>query len=199
MRKGIFILFVLLFCINVFAGDTPKANDNLNVVLVSSNIQNAEAIADAANDEAVAVVYDFEKTNLREINLTLEELIKWKNKQIDHLVIICHGAPGNLLLGAEHLIDLKKVEKEKNEWEALGKLLSANARIDFYGCEVGWGEAGQKFVNAVSYLTGASVQASDDASGNIHDADWELEVKTGSSNQPSLINFSQLLKTPIYF
>ncbi len=78
-------------------------------------------------------------------------------------------------------------------------MLSANAIIDFYGCEVGWGEVGQKFVNAVSYLTHASVQASDDASGNIHDADWELEVKTGSTNKPSLINFSQLLKTPIYF
>jgi len=98
----------LLFWINAFSGDNQKTNTNLNVVLVSSNIQNAKAIADAAKDDAVAVVYDFEKTNLREINLTLEELIDWKNKQIDHLIIICHGAPGSLLLGAEQLIDLEK-------------------------------------------------------------------------------------------
>ena len=145
------------------------------------------------------MVYDFEKTNLHQVNLTIEELVAWKGKKIDHLVIICHGAPGAILLGADEFIDINSVKKQQTQWQELGKLLSSNARIDFYGCEIGWGETGQKFVKEISNQTGASVQASDDASGNIHDADWELEVKTSSVSKSSPINFSQLLKTPIYF
>ena len=190
---------MVIFHICAYATENRETNKSLNVVLVSSNIQNAEAIADAARQDAVSVVYDFERTNLFEIYLTLIELTDWKNKKVDHLIIICNGAPGNVLLGANQLIDLKKVRTQKNEWKALGKLLNDKARIDFYGCEVGFGESGQKFVNAISFLTGASVQASDDASGNIHDADWDLEVKTGSNNLSTPINFSQLMKTPIYF
>ena len=198
MRKEIIILFVFLMYFVALAKEQGHEK-TLNVVLVASNIQNAETIADAAHKDAVTIVYDFENTDLREINLTLEELIEWKKNKIDHLVIICHGAPGEVLLGADQWIDLKNIKTQKDEWKALGTLLKTKARIDFYGCEVGWGETGQKFVNAVSYLTGASVQASDDASGNIHDADWDLEVRTGPDNQSSLINFSQLMKTPIYF
>ena len=191
------IVFLLLFCCVVFG--VEKNDEPLNVVFVSSNIENAETIANAAKQNATTIVYDFEKTNLHEINLSLIELIQWKNKKIDKLVIVCNGAPGKLMLGADQLIDMKKVKKEKNEWKTLGKLLTDKARIDFYGCEVGYGEFGKKFVNAISHLTGASVQASENASGNIYDAGWELEVKAGSSNLSTLIKFSQLIKTPIYF
>ncbi len=95
---------MVIFHICGYAAENRETNENLNVVLVSSNIRNAEAIAGAARQDAVTVVYDFERTNLFEIYLTLIEL-----------------------------------------------------------------------------------------------TDWDLEVKTGSSNLSTPINFSQLIKTPIYF
>ena len=169
------------------------------MVLVSSDIKNAQAIADAAKDEAVTIVYDSEATNLHLIIFTLLEIIEWKGKKIDNLSIFCHGAPGSILLGANELIDLNNVKKNLKKWKSLGSLLTADACIDFYGCEIGWGVAGEKFVKAISYLTGAKVSASDDASGNIHDADWELEIHTGLVNKTNRIDFSILKKTPIYF
>ena len=202
MRKKPLIIFMLnlSLLISVFSGLAEEKNVNgLNVVLVSSLIKNAEAIAEAARQNAVAIVYDYENTDLREINLTLIELIEWKRCKIDNLAIICHGASGSLNLGSNYLIDLKKINEEKNEWIFLCTQLTANASIDFYGSGVGFGEDGQKFIKAISLLTAATIHASDDASGNVKNADWDLEVKTGPGAPSSLINFSQLLKTPIYF
>ncbi len=213
MKKGYVLFFVLLFGMSLiaFAGDERNNNDvatkkaesvsenELNVLFISSNIQNANKIAEATKEYGVVVVYDFEDANLRTINLTLEELIEWKKQKIDHLSFFCHGAPGSILLSANELVDLKSVTQNMDEWKAMGKLFSANATLDIYGCEIGWGEAGEKFVKAISYLTGVTVRASDNASGNIHDADWDLEVKAGTNARSVLLNFSQLIKTPVYF
>ena len=208
MKKGVIIFLATLLCLVIImvysiplqATTPPKNNKkNLTVVLISSKIQNAEAIAKAARDKAISIVYDFESTNMRLVNLTLEELTEWKGKKIDHLIFICHGAPGSILLGAKCLIDLKAIQQNRDEWKFLSRLLNANAKIDFYGSEIGWGEDGQKLIKTISYLTGAVVRASDDPSGNINDADWDLEIKTGNGTAPCPINFSQLMETPIYF
>ncbi len=193
---------ILLMMLLTMSAQVALANDSkngLNVLFISSAINNAEAIAQSAKQNAIAIVYDFRNTNLHEINLTLLELIEWKKNKVSNLAIICHGAPGKLSLGLNYSIDLDKIDEEKNEWKTLATFFAANACVEFYGSQVGLGVKGQKFIDAIAFLTGATVHASDDASGNVRDADWDLEVKTGTAVQPLLLNFSQLLKTPIYF
>ncbi|NOZ61474.1 MAG: DUF4347 domain-containing protein [Calditrichaeota bacterium] len=201
--SGCVVIFGMLLLI--FSGTHQiwaQANHSmkpLNVIFVSSKIQNAQAIADAADKEAVAVVYDFENTTLRQINLTLEELVQWKGKKIDHLMFFCHGAPGTVILSAKEIVDVKSVKSESDEWKFFSKMFNKNATIDFYGSEIGWGEEGKQLVTFLSQVTGATVRASVNSSGNIHDADWNLEIKTGKNQIPCPINFSQLAKTPLYF
>ncbi len=202
MKTGfIFVLICLVggLCLSFAAEKSNSDKEKLNVVFVASNIQNAQSIVNMVEDEAIAVVYDFDETNLNLVNLTLVELAEWKEKKIDHVLFFCHGAPGNILLGADYSINLKSINQDADHWKFFSQQLSANAHIDFYGCEIGLGEEGEKLIRAISHLTKASVRASIDATGNIHDADWDLEAIIGENAGASFINFSELSNTPIYF
>lgn len=202
MRKGLITLLILLMggIFLTFAAENKNSNEHkLNVVFVASNIQNGQAIVEGMKDQSVALVYDFDETNLNLINLTLEELSEWKGRKIDNIMFFCHGAPGSILLGANYMVTLKSISQDSNNWKIFSQHLNAKANIDFYGCEIGYGEDGEKLIKAISYLTNASVRASNNATGNIHDADWDLESNTGEAAGAAQINFSQLIKTPIYF
>ncbi len=200
---GCVVIFEFLFFVFFGTNHTWAQTNNplkpLNVIFISSKIQNAQAIADAADKDAVTVVYDFENTNLKQLNLTLEELVQWKGRKIDHLIFFCHGAPGTIILSAKEVIDLKSVNKHSKDWKFFSSMFNSDATIDFYGSEIGWGEEGKRLVTTLSKITGANVCASINPSGNIHDADWNLEIKTGATRSSCPINFSQLAKTPLYF
>ncbi|HDP98778.1 MAG TPA: DUF4347 domain-containing protein [bacterium] len=211
MRKIALFSFVvsmgLCFCLlvgNVIAKNGAKTGDGsaaskLAVVLISSKIDNAENIAAAVDERAVKIVYDYREANLKLINLTIEEIVQWKGRKVDHLVIMCHGAPGNIHLGEKEIIDLNAVKMKRENWATLGKLLNTGARIDFFGSEIGWGTDGANLISAISNLTGVAVGASKNSAGNIHDANWKLEATTDLNPVNPPINFSQLMKTPIYF
>ena len=200
---GCVVIFEMLF---LLLGGTHQAWTQsdfsakpLNVIFISSKIENAEAIKNAADEDAVTVIYDFENATLRQFNLTLQELVQWKKRKIDHLMLFCHGAPGTIILTAKDIINVKSLKKQADEWKFFGNMFNRDATIDFYGSEIGWGEEGKKLVTSLSQMTGANVRASINPSGNIHDADWKLEIKTGDNNSSCPINFSQLAKTPLYF
>jgi hypothetical protein len=58
--------------------------------------------------------------------------------------------------------------------------MAENGDILLYGCDVGSGERGQSFIDALASATGADVAASDDATGSEElDGDWSLEVQSG--------------------
>ena len=199
----IFALIILMEFVHAVTPATKSGEGSekstLTVVFISSNIQNAKAIGEVVMDEAVTIIYDFAQTDLLQINFALDELTQREKQKIDHLIFLCHGAPGNIVLGADKIIDSKEVKKNHNEWRYLSNFLSENGKIDFYGNEIGLGDDGKELVNAISRLTGASVRASNNPTGNIHDADWELETKTSVESNASPVNFSLLTKAPVYF
>ncbi len=71
--------------------------------------------------------------------------------------------------------ELSEFEAELKLWS---NLLTADADILLYGCNVAENAEGKTFVNSLAQLTGADVAASDDLTGV--GGDWVLEYQTGT-------------------
>ena len=167
-------------------------NQDLSVVLISNALDQFEALADAAVDEAEVIVYDAEQDNLGDIVDTLTELVESTGQEIGQLAIISHGAEGVLSLGDGEFWTLETIQADSSEWAELGGLLADDAVIDLYGCNIGQGEEGALFVETLGSVTDADVRASDDTTGNVEGADWDLEVSTEEREIAQLIDDAQL-------
>lgn len=95
------------------------------------------------------------------------------------LHLVSHGRPGHITLGNVELeaASLDTYRQDLARWQLL---LPAGADLLLYGCEVGQGELGQAFLQALQHLTGADIAASTNSSGNLDQGgDWRLEISLG--------------------
>ena len=89
------------------------------------------------------------------------------------------GSNGEIYLGGK-LIDLESLRQNAGELIVLSQSLNRNADILLYGCEVGNGINGYRFMQTLSTITGADVAASDDLTGSAElGGDWNLEQSIG--------------------
>lgn len=176
--------------------DTSKGAD-LKVVAISSSLENAQSIAAAVDTDAKVIIYDATSDTLQSLTQALAELVEAEGEQIDQLAIVSHGDAGVLSLGGVDLWTAATIQENGDQWSVFAGLLDEDARIDLYGCSVGAGEDGEALVNALAAVTGAAVWASDDSTGNVAGADWDLEVKTEQDIRTCLIDESQLSSTSI--
>jgi hypothetical protein len=173
-------------------------NQDLNVVLISNALDDIEAISDAVVDDAEVIIYDAEKNDLGSLVSELGDLVDSTGERIGHLTVFSHGGPGILKLAENNGITAVSVTSDPGPWNVLGGLLGDDPWIDLYGCESGQGAGGLLLVNTIAELTDATVRASDDATGNINGADWDLEVSSGTGDPTDLIDTVALEGTPIY-
>jgi hypothetical protein len=167
-------------------------NQDLSVVLISNALDKVEALSDAAVDGSKVIVYDASQDDLGDIVATLSELVDSNAQEIGQLAILSHGAKGALSLGNGEFWTVETLQTDSSAWIALGGLLADDARIDLYGCSIGVGEDGVLLVETLAGITGAIVWASDDPTGNVPSADWDLEEKTNESARGYLIDGSLL-------
>ena len=100
-------------------------------------------------------------------------------RDIDAVHVIGHGSSGAATLGSSAL-SADNISGYTQELAAIGAALASNGDLLLYGCEVGQGEQGEAFVNALAQLTQADIAASDDLTGASDlGGDWELESRTG--------------------
>ncbi|MBW4422621.1 MAG: SBBP repeat-containing protein [Myxacorys californica WJT36-NPBG1] len=101
-------------------------------------------------------------------------------RDISSLHILSHGEAGRLNFGRGGL-DLADLPQYAAQLQSWSNVLTKDADILLYGCNVAQGELGQAFVNGLSDLTGADVAASDDRTGSAgRDGNWTLEVNQGT-------------------
>ena len=175
---------------DVFAQD-------LNVVLISNAIDEIESVSAAVDDDATVVVYDGYGDDLAAVTEALQDLVESTGQEIGHLAIVSHGDEGFLVMSRLQVFNAEMVESSIDVWDDLGTLLTDDARIDLYGCDIGQGNDGALLVNAIADATGATVWASDDTTGGVDGGDWDLEVKSAESDQPYLIDGSAMEGVPI--
>ncbi len=172
-------------------------NEEINVVLVSNAVDEVEAISEAADDDAVVIVYDSEQDDLDDINSMLDNITGSGAKPIGQIAIIDHGQTGMIGLSTSDTDGVGPKPISHHSLAELSNYLADDARIDLYGCNVGEGAHGLKFVNYLADATGSIVWASDDPTGNTESADWDLEVRSSASDRGFLINPDKLADTNI--
>ena len=145
-----------------------------HLVFIDPQVENYQSLVAGVLPNTSVVVLDPDQNGIEQISQVVAT--HWK---INSLHIVSHGAPGQVYLGNSQLSyeTLNHYAWQLIDW---ANVLSADAQLLLYGCEVGQTEQGKAFVQRLSELTGAVVAASDDLTGSTAlGGDWELEVSTG--------------------
>src|SRR6267143_2065884 len=110
---------------------------------------------------------------------------------IDAIHLIGEGTEAEMHLGASFLTQDSISTTYAEQFQQIGRSLSANADLLIYGCNFGKGVDGQLAMNTLASLTGADVAASTDRTGSAAEyGNWQLEVTTGSIDTSVVIGAS---------
>lgn len=99
--------------------------------------------------------------------------------RIDAIHIVSHATEGRVQLGGAWLSE-DSLSGYAGDLASWANVLSDEADLMFYGCDLAGGPSGQTLIDSLAALTGADVAASDDDTG--HESlggDWELEFHVG--------------------
>ena len=142
--------------------------------IFDASLTNRLTLISALPADAEIYLLDTEKDGIVQIAQILQGLT-----DIDALHIFSHGGAGSLLFGSTTL-SLENINSYAVTLSQIGSSLSVAGDILLYGCNVGAGDEGRAFVDALATLTGADVAASDDLTGSAAlGGDWVLEVESG--------------------
>ena len=115
-----------------------------------------------------------------------------------------HGDEAGLHLGSNWL-SADTIAMRSNTLAQWQGLLTADADVLYYGCDLAANPSGQEFLRTFGQLTGADVGASTDATGAaILGGDWNLEFQYGDvetrslGESTSLFEWNGLLTTNTY-
>lgn len=179
------------------SGDAPDnllsqtIGGSLDVVLVSTQLDEIDAICDAVLDGLEIVTYDPDFDNLNSISAKLALLVESSGSTIDSLAVIGHGDEGILTLGADE-IHFFNVSDYAPGFDALSEVLSEDAQIQLYGCSLAGNVLGEALADRLAMYTGADVFASDDTTGG-HACDWDLEYSSSAdAKQRTLFDLRKL-------
>ena len=139
-------------------------------------------VADSPGDGADIPAADsdaiHESANLSHTANTTDDT---NDQAVTAIHLISHGRDGELQLGATTL-DLASLPQHVAKLIAWQHLLTENADLSVYGCDVAAGQKGVLFVDALSKLTGADIASSVDETGAATDyvIVWSGEGATDS-------------------
>jgi hypothetical protein len=150
------------------------------IVFVDAAVEDAQPLIDAilaqrgAEAQVEVVQLDAHRDGLAQIQAVLGG-----ERGVDAVHIVSHGDAGRLQLGSE-VVDAVTLDAQGGSLAAWRNALTADADVLLWGCNVGEGEAGKRFIDRLAALTGADVAANTDATGAAaRGGDWTLEASTG--------------------
>ena len=175
-----------------------------SLVVIDPSVANYQSFAANVAEGAETILLDPSDNEVVQIGDKLEER-KRRGIETSSIHIVSHGKAGKLFLGSS-VLDADYLSTHKDQLASWSKVLSPDADILLYGCDVAAGDSGQAFVQQLSHLTDADVAASDDLTGNSDlGGNWNLEVKTGvieadlAFDSKEMETYNAVLKAPLAF
>lgn len=157
------------------------------VLFIDSRVPDLQAIMAAARPGVKVVILDPSESGVAQMAKALEGL-----HGLASISVVSHGDEGVLLLGNGPLFS-GNLEQYQAQLKAIGAALGADGDLLLYGCDVGAGEAGAQFLQALAQLTGADVAASNDSTaGAVRGGDWDLEVTSGQIEATAALDVQAL-------
>ncbi len=168
-----------------------KVTSAVELIVIDSAVEDADTLLSSllATDRTFRILrLDADSSGLEQITRKLEEL---GGAQAIHL--LTHGSPGEVRLGSTSL-NSTTLASHAAELLAWQHMLTSDADILLYGCDVAGDVNGEEFLEALSRMTAADVAASTDATGAAElGGDWILEDSTGAVETSIAFDDSQLI------
>ncbi|SDE56494.1 Ig-like domain (group 3) [Massilia sp. PDC64] len=160
-------------------GDLTIARPRTEIVFIEDSVADLGTLLGGIGRGKEVVILDSGQDGLHQIAQALAG-----RSDVDAVHIVSHGAAGTLNMGTLTL-DAATLNAHDADLHAIGSSLRPGGDILLYGCETG-ADAG--FVDRLALATGADVAASSNPTGSAAlGGDWDLEVRAGQVETPSLV------------
>lgn len=144
------------------------------IAFIDSTVQDYAQLATAIAAQASVYLLDPLQDAVSQITQTLLQ-----HQNISSVHLLSHGSSGNLQMGRTQL-NPQTLSQYASQLQSWATVLTPDADILLYGCDVGAGDFGPALLQQFAQLTGADLAASNDRTGNAAlGGDWILEVQTG--------------------
>ncbi|MGQ0694825.1 MAG: DUF4347 domain-containing protein, partial [Nitrospiraceae bacterium] len=155
------------------AYDTSTARQE--IVFLSPSVLEYQQLLDGISPNVEVIVLDPARDGVEQMAEALAG-----RTGIDAIHLIGEGTEAEMHLGGSFLTQESIGTRYAEQFQQIGRSLSADADLLIYGCNFGRGEAGQAAIQTLASLTGADVAASTDRTGHVSEyANWQLEATTG--------------------
>ena len=180
--------------------ETPS---NHQIVFIDGNVPDARMLAHGVQAGIEVVILDTSSNGVQQI---ADYLTSHNEHDLDAIQIVSHGEEAAVRLG-NTILGLADISLFKQQLATIGQALKPGGDILFYGCNVGQGFSGARFVNQMSIATGgAHVAASSGLVGAAaRGGSWNLDVADGVIDvgnpftAATLADYDEVLTNQIWF
>ncbi len=102
-----------------------------------------------------------------------------RHQNLDAVHLFSHGAEAAIMLG-KTVLSLATLQTNAAHLQSWQAALAPGADLLIYGCNVAAGPGGEAFITELSQMLGVDIAASEDLTGTVLGADWQLERASGS-------------------
>ncbi|MFZ6711025.1 Ig-like domain-containing protein, partial [Undibacterium sp. TC9W] len=168
-------------------GTAANPSAGQQILIIDGRVPDQATLINASKEGVKVIVLDTEHDGVQQIADALKDV-----HNASSISIISHGDDGVLLLGNSPLHN-GNVANYTEQLKAIGASLQTGGEIRLYGCDIGKDSVGQDFIQSIAQVTGATVEASTDATGTAsRGGNWDLEISTGTLPKDSALDTSKL-------
>ncbi|MFZ3003075.1 MAG: DUF4347 domain-containing protein, partial [Undibacterium umbellatum] len=167
---------------NSSAPSAPPVTGRVEIVFVEDNVRDIDTLLKGIGNGREIHILDSSKDGLKQ----MADILAGR-KDVDALHLISHGKEASVNLGGL-ILDQSSLGSHAAELKIIGDSLSKDGDILLYGCDIGANQ-GKTFIDQLAVMTGADIAASNDLTGGKpFNANWDLEVNSGSIEASSVGN-----------
>ncbi|GAB6038496.1 hypothetical protein JCM15519_30550 [Fundidesulfovibrio butyratiphilus] len=159
---------------------TSDAASPSRVLVVASDVADAQGLADDVNADTVCVVYDASTATTTDVLDMVSQALDGTKAQSIAFATNGLGA-GQMELTKDLTISLDTLDSDQNLqdfWQSIGSMVESDGRIDILACDAGAGTEGAAMASAIRDLSGVDVAASVNTTGDTDlGGDWTLETR----------------------
>lgn len=151
----------------------------VHVLVVSSDVYEADDLVAAAHDDVIVVQYD-SKSSLDDLSVTIKDALD--GQKADSIAFATHNAgDAKVQLTDKDVASAESIDTDLDQkvfWKSIGGMLDKDGRIDLLACKVQNGEDGEHLLSGIEHISKANVAASTNYTGSeAYGGDWVLESK----------------------
>lgn len=169
---------------------TPLSSDNVSLVFVDTGLEDYQQLLSDLNEGLLpgaslqVELLDSSRDGLEQIRNVLSR----SRAGVDAIHFLTHATSRAVKLGSTWL-DAKVLAMRSSEIASWSEVLTPDADLLFYGCDLAGNFQGKELLAGIAELTTADVAASDDATGaSSLGGDWDLEFRIGTVQTTTIAN-----------